>query len=62
MELKQVAILSLILIAYLCAGAAMFREIEGKKEKVVWDKLHQMFADFLGIINKVILFPFMLFA
>ena len=54
MDFKQVAILSIVLIAYLCAGAAMFREMEGRTEKDVIQKLDRMFDHFLGkFYNKV---------
>lgn len=53
MEPKQIAILSVVLIVYLCAGAAIFREVEGKTEHHAKIKIQDLIDQFLGIKTSI---------
>ncbi len=48
MELKTVLILTLVLIGYLCAGAALFMVMERQHEEDTKQGLRKEFAQFIG--------------
>lgn len=45
---KRIAVLSLVAVAYLCVGAAVFQQIEGQPEINRRHDLKALIHDFLG--------------